>query len=148
AELPADPAAVPGFLRHFWALDRAATTAEDRRRTALYREDQARVEAWRASLDFEAFLDGLGLEVAVAPLSVEALPRAAQLTQRTSQLNVTTRRRSEAELRALWDGGALEALVVDVRDRFGDYGTTGLVLFGWTAEALAVDTFLVSCRAL
>ena len=148
AELPADPAAVPGFLRHFWALDRAGKTAEDGRRTALYRDERARDEARRDAPDLDAFLDGLGLEVAVAPMTAASLPRAAQLTQRTNQLNVTTKRRTEAELSALCDGGALEALVVDVRDRFGDYGTTGLVLFGWTADALSVDTFLLSCRAL
>ncbi len=148
AELPADPAQVPRFLRHFWALDRAQRTAEDGQRTALYQEERRRDEARRGAPDLESFLDSLGLSVAVAPLTVASLPRAAQLTQRTNQLNVTTRRRTEAELRALWEAGALEALVVDVRDRFGDYGTTGLVLFAWTADALAVDTLLVSCRAL
>ncbi len=148
AELPRDPAAVPGFLRHFWALDRARSTGEDQRRTALYQTEQRREEARRSAGDLEAFLDGLGLVVTMTPLSLAELPRAAQLTQRTNQLNVTTRRRTEAELRALWEQGALEALVVDVRDRFGAYGISGLVLFACRGGALAVDTLLVSCRAL
>jgi len=148
AELPTDPAKVPEFLRNFWAFDRLGGTGEDRVRTALYREARHRDEARRGAEDLDAFLDGLGLEVAVAPLTMASLPRAAQLVQRTNQLNVTTRRRSEAELLALWRGGELEALVVDVRDRFGDCGTAGLVLFSWTTDALAVDTFLLSCRAL
>src|SRR6185312_11919154 len=101
---------------HFWALDRFGTTAEDRRRTELYREGRARDEAQRSALDYEAFLDGLDLSVTIAPLTAEELPRAAQLTQRTNQLNVSTIRRTEAELRALWESGSLSALVVSVRD--------------------------------
>ncbi len=147
-ELPDDPARIPGFLRHFWALDQAASTDEDRRRTTLYQDEQQRVEARRAAPDLEAFLDGLALEVAVHPMTKASLPRAAQLTQRTNQLNVTTRRYTEAELLSRWESSALSALVVDVRDRFGDYGTTGVVLFSSTGDALEVDTFLLSCRAL
>ncbi|HEY4121440.1 MAG TPA: HAD-IIIC family phosphatase [Byssovorax sp.] len=147
-ELPEDPARVPGFLRHFWALDRAASTAEDRRRTTHYREEQQRVTARRAAPDLEAFLDGLALEVAAQPMTTASLPRAAQLTQRTNQLNFTTTRYTEAELLARLESSTFTASLFEVRDRFGDYGTTGLALLGPGADALEVDTFLLSCRAL
>src|SRR6185295_11117579 len=117
------PARVPGFLRGLWALDRRRITREDRRRAELHREESARDEARGAALCLSDFLDGLRLEVGFAPLTEASAARAAQLTQRTNQLNVTTRRRTEAELLALERSGALTGLVVDVRDRFGDYGT-------------------------
>ena len=41
-----------------------------------------------------------------------------------------------------------ECLAVDVSDRFGSYGLTGVAIFRAAAGALAVDTFLLSCRAL
>ena len=41
-----------------------------------------------------------------------------------------------------------KCLTVDVKDRFGSYGLTGVVIFRAAADALAVDTFLLSCRAL
>ncbi len=41
-----------------------------------------------------------------------------------------------------------QSLVVNVKDRFGDYGLVGLMLFEYDADALIVDTFLLSCRAL
>jgi acyl carrier protein len=53
-------------------------------------------------------------------------------------------RRTEAEVQSL----DAETLVVEVKDRFGSYGLTGVVIFRCTAGTLAVDTFLLSCRAL
>ena len=37
---------------------------------------------------------------------------------------------------------------MEVRDRFGDYGLVGVMIFGGRGEALEVDTFLLSCRVL
>jgi acyl carrier protein len=70
------------------------------------------------------------------------------LTQRTNQFNFTTIRRTAAEIGGLLADGALECLTVDVSDRFGDYGLTGVVLFRVSAEALEIDTMLLSCRIL
>ena len=55
----------------------------------------------------------------IAPADASQLARVAQLTQRTNQLNLTTIRRSEAELQHLCATGARECLTVAVRDRFG-----------------------------
>ena len=42
----------------------------------------------------------------------------------------------------------LECRAVEVRDRFGDYGLVGVMIFGCADQALTVDTFLLSCRVL
>jgi len=59
-------------------------------------------------------------------------------------LNFTTVRRSEAELRTL----TAECFTVNVTDRFGDYGLTGVMIMETGASELTVDTFLLSCRVL
>ena len=136
------------FLEHTWVFDRVRVTAEDRRRTALYREDRER-RSWREeALTFGSFLSGLELRVQIAPCSAAAVPRVAQLTQRTTQFNTTTLYRSEAQLRELMESGGLECLSVHVADRFGDYGVVGAMIVGMDSEVLWVDTFLLSCRAL
>src|SRR5581483_1256842 len=145
--LPPDPAALPRFLAHVWAFDRPPATADDRRRTEAYRQEAGRRDL-QAALTFEAFLATLALEVEIASPALPDLARVAQLTQRVNQLTFLPRRRSEAELRALLKRGTLECRVVRVRDRFGDYGLVGAMLFGPAADALDVDTFLLSCRAL
>jgi FkbH-like protein len=142
--LPAEPEDIPEFLKHVWAFDRARITQEDRERARMYQQNAERARAERSAGNLEEFLAGLKLEVAITPMQPSQVARVAQLTRRTNQMNATLARRTEAEVQAL----DAETLVVEVKDRFGSYGLTGVVIFRCTAEALAVDTFLLSCRAL
>ncbi len=141
-------AEIPAFLRHVWAFDSAKVTEEDRRRNQLYAEERERGRAQAEAPSLEAFLESLQLVVEITPLAPGELRRAAQLTERTNQMNVTTRRRSEAEIQALVASGDLECRTVHVSDRFGAYGLTGLMLYRVEDRALVVDMFLLSCRAL
>jgi FkbH-like protein len=146
--LPARAEEIPEFLKHVWAFDRARATEEDRRRPELYAQRAERARAERAAANLEEFLASLQLEIKIAALQAEQLARVAQLTQRTNQMNATCVRRSEAEVQALVGSGAAECLTVEVKDRFGSYGLTGVVIFRCPGGALVVDTFLLSCRAL
>ena len=144
--VPADAEAVVPFLRHCWPLDIAEVTAEDRERADRYRAERQRDAARAEAPSLESFLATLELTVDVRPLADADLARAAQLTRRTNQFNLTTVRRGPAELASLPAG--LRCHVVDVRDRFGDYGQVGVVVTGAEGDALVVETFLVSCRVL
>ena len=76
------------------------------------------------------------------------MPRIAQLTQRTNQFNNTTIRRTEPEVRRGLESGEVQCIAVEVRDRFGDYGLVGAAFYETRADALWVETLLMSCRAL
>src|SRR5690606_24252717 len=76
------------------------------------------------------------------------VPRTAQLTQRTNQFNLTTRRRTVAEVEALVGSPDPRCLVVTARDRFGDYGQVGVVITTQEAQTVRLETFLLSCRVL
>ena len=143
--LPEADDEIAGFLRRVWAFDVLQVTEEDRRRTAMYRQNAERAEFARGSGGIEAFLAGLQLKIEIDSPSEDELARVAQLTQKTNQFNVTTRRRDEASIRNL---NGKECLRVKVADRFGDYGLVGGVIFGETGEAIEVDSFLLSCRVL
>jgi FkbH-like protein len=147
-ELPADSLEAARFLRRVWAFDRWSVTAEDRRRSELYRDNLLREQSRKAAPTLAEFLAGLDLHVAIEPARAEEIPRLSQLTFRTNQLNFTTIRRSEAELRELCDKGALECLAVSAKDRFGDHGLVGAIFFTRAERMLILDTFLLSCRVL
>ncbi len=146
--LPARAEEIPEFLRHVWAFDRARVTEEDRKRPELYAQQAERAKAERASASLEEFLASLQLEVGIAPMEPAQLARVAQLTQRTNQMNTSCIRRTEAEIQALLESGEAECLTVEVKDRFGSYGLTGVIIFRCAAGALVADTFLLSCRVL
>ena len=138
---------VDQYLSHIWALDHWSATEEDRGRNASLSGVQEFGRERKAAEDLWHFMDSLGLQLGFGEGTQEQLPRMAQLTQRTNQFNFTTVRRSEAELAQDFSQG-LHALTVDVSDRFGSYGLTGLVLYRIRQTTLHVDTFVLSCRVL
>jgi amino acid adenylation domain-containing protein/FkbH-like protein len=145
-QLPEDPTLIPQFLDHCWVFDQLKTTEEDRGRAAMYQQNSLREQMQARAMSFADFIAKLELEVDIAPATSTQLARVAQLTQRTNQFNVNGRRRTEGELRQLAERG--EVLAVSVKDRFGDYGLVGAMMFEATDEALVVDSFFLSCRAL
>ena len=145
--LPENPAEIPHFLEHVWAFDHPVVTEEDRNRSAYYSQSQEFGRELKRSANFRDFLESLDLRVRFDSLTPERVSRVAQLTQRTNQFNFTTIRRTEAEVQALAASG-LECVTVDVSDRFGEYGLVGVMIFGTAANAIELDTLLLSCRAL
>jgi FkbH-like protein len=146
-QMPADNEQWPLFLRHVWAFDHLKATAEDKRRTGLYRENAEREQSREESQSFDDFIASLELNVEILPMEAQHLARASQLTQRTNQFNCTTIRRSESEIVQAISAGA-QCLIVNLRDRLGDYGLIGVLIYELKRESLVVDTMLLSCRAL
>jgi FkbH-like protein len=152
-QLPPEPARYVDALRAVPQLDRMTLTDEDRMRAAAYAAETARTAA-RAATEgdpdaLRAHLRALELVIHVRRIGDADVPRAAQLTQKTNQFNLTTVRRSEADLEAMRRDPAWRLYALDVTDRFGDYGTTGLV-FARKVDGATWDleTVLLSCRVL
>jgi FkbH-like protein len=138
---------IAGFIEHVWAFDRLSMTSEDQQRTAMYKQEIERVRFQKQAMTIEEFLAGLDLQITISEPSPTQVSRVAQLTQRTNQFNFTTVRRNDGEILHLSESG-LECRVVEVRDRFGDYGLVGVMIFGVRGDSLEVDSFLLSCRVL
>ncbi|MFJ9948568.1 SDR family NAD(P)-dependent oxidoreductase [Kitasatospora sp. NPDC091207] len=145
--LPADADQVPGFLQRIWAFDRPTVTAEDRRRTSMYRAGRERERLRGSAATLADFVSGLQLRTDIHRARPDQFDRVAQLTQRTNQFNLSGIRRTETELRAALADGA-DCWVVEAADRFGDYGLVGAAITRPRPEGLELDTFLMSCRVL
>jgi FkbH-like protein len=128
-QLPAAPGAISAFLEHIWAFDHLEITDEDRVRTKRYQQNNQRREFAKNIDDIATFLDQLNLHISITPMVASQIERVAQLLQRTNQFNTSAIRRSAGEIQHLLAKGEHECLVIDVRDRFGDYGLVGVVLF-------------------
>ena len=141
--VPADAAQIAPWLDHLWALDPVAR-ADAPARTRLYQQERERDALRAGSGDFQAFLDSLQLQVALAPPADDEWERVAELSRRTNQFNLVPRPMPAAHFRRL---GAC-CLALRVADRFGDYGLTGVLAWHVAARTLHVDTWMLSCRVL
>ncbi|GAB2713445.1 SDR family NAD(P)-dependent oxidoreductase [Nocardia thraciensis] len=145
--VPADESRLPGFVDDLWAFDRMKVTSEDRRRVAMYRDEARRAAYRQETMSLESFLAGLDLRVTVRDADEPDIARLAQLSVRTNQFTLTGRRYAEQELRDHREAGAT-VLAVEVRDRFGDYGLTGMILAHPDGDSLVVTSMALSCRVL
>jgi FkbH-like protein len=147
-ELPADPMLYPAFLAKLKCFDNPFISREDRARTTMYVADRQRTSLQSQFGSLDEWLHALGLRVLAEPLTAANLERAAQLFNKTNQLNLSTRRLTAAELLA-WSAAAGHHLwTFRVADKFGDHGLCGigsLVQKGSHAQLL---DFLLSCRVM
>ena len=124
-------------------------TEDGRSRRAMYRR---RALAQREEEDFVGpridYLRTLGMVLTIAPASAADLDRAAELTQRTHQLNTTGRTCSAAELSVLARSPDHRLLICTLVDRHGDHGRIGLVLVEAGREVWTIKLLLMSCRVL
>jgi FkbH-like protein len=96
----------------------------------------------------DAYLSSLEMEGALLPFRAADVPRIAQLVNKSNQFNLTTRRRSEAEIAALLEAPDHDGFTVRLRDRFGDHGLIAVVITRTEGHVMDVDTWLMSCRVL
>ena len=147
--------AVPAFPEHPYELPHFfqslvdnffqvySVTDEDRNKTTQYQANAARAEAQKQFADYASFLRSLQIQVTVSEADDVTIPRIAQMTQKTNQFNLTTRRYQDSDIRQfLQDGWRIWS--ISVSDRFGDSGITGCAL----VHRNDVDSFLLSCRVL
>jgi FkbH-like protein len=86
--------------------------------------------------------------VSIHPAGKDDIKRVAQLTQRTNQFNLTTRRYTEADIAAMAQNPNWRIYVLGLKDKFGDNGTVGLAQVEIQPKQWRVDTFLMSCRVI
>jgi FkbH-like protein len=149
-EVPADPSEFAKAVLSLECFDVLSLTEEDRRRGEMYREESDR-QQWLSAgpaADLGEFYRSLNMTVTIESPDGYALPRFAQLTQRTNQFNFTTRRYSEGDIRAKLADPAHRLYVISLEDRFGKLGVIGAAMVARQRESWRLDTFLMSCRAL
>lgn len=147
-ELGSDPSTYEAVLRSVGAFERFAISAEDADRTRYYADEAQRHELAASADNLEDFLASLDIRVAVAPIDAVSIARAAQLTQKTNQLNLTTRRYTESQLAEMLSVPRWRGYVLRSTDRFGDNGIVGVALTEALGEDCEIDTLLLSCRVI
>lgn len=147
-ELSQDPLSHRKLLAEGGWFDSLSFSEEDRQRTDMYRSELRRQTVERTAPSLESFLASLDMRLEVRHVTPDGVGRAAALTQRTNQFNLTTRRYSTDDITAMLGQDDTLVLSGHLIDRFGDLGVVGLVIIKVRGAEALIDTLVVSCRAL
>ena len=125
-----------------------AFSEDDLKRNAMYRENALRAQAEQSFTDYQAYLESLEMQAVIRDFEPVYLPRITQLTNKSNQFNLTTKRYTESEMRAVAEDDAYIRLYGQLKDRFGDNGIVSVVIGRKMGGILHVDLWLMSCRVL
>jgi FkbH-like protein len=147
-EISQDPLEYSATVRDCPVFARLALSAEDQHRTTMYAEQHSRASAEQKFQTKEDFFRFLEQEADLEPVNDLTLARVAQLTQKTNQFNLTTRRYTEQQIAEMAARPDFHILSIKVRDRFGDHGLVGVAIVHDRDDQCEIDTFLLSCRVI
>jgi FkbH-like protein len=129
-------------------FDTLTISAEDRERGVMYKAEAQRKQLQGQASDLETYLRSLEMVVEVKFADNFTLARIAQLTQKTNQFNLTTRRYSEADIKKYMEAENADVLSLQLMDKFGDSGLVGVCILKYSEQKAVLDTLLLSCRVL
>jgi FkbH-like protein len=147
-ELSDEPADYPRIIEAGRYFEIAALTAEDGERTESYQARHAAAEALESATDLSEYLTSLKMVAAIRPFEPVSMERITQLTNKTNQFNLTTRRVTLAEMESIANDPAYLTRSVRLRDRFGDHGLISVLFARVEKQTMTIDAWLMSCRVL
>jgi len=149
-ELPEDPVEYLLFLSKLNLFETNSYTEEDKDRTLLYKSEALRNEASRTYTSEADFLASLNMVSEVAAFDPFSIPRVSQLTQRSNQFNLRTKRYTEAEVKHMVsEKDRYVTFAFILADKYGSHGLIGVIILEKrNSNTLFVDTWIMSCRVL
>lgn len=145
-EFPSQPYELPIFFKQIVEdyFKVYSITDEDKKKTQQYKANASRAQEQRSFANFTDFLRSLDIQMSIEQANEFNIQRIAQMTQKTNQFNLTTRRYTDADVRKVITSG-WRIWCLSVADKFGDNGVTGCVMITPDGK---IDSFLLSCRIL
>lgn len=130
-----------GILSSCGLFDSLAISEEDRMRGSMYKAETHRKKLMVQITDMNKYYKSLEMVVEIRFADDFSIPRIAQLTQKTNQFNLTTRRYSEADIKRLAESETADVLYVRLQDKFGDSGIVGVCILKYSNQHAICDTF-------
>ena len=147
-DLPEDPSLYLQTLAGLNLFETASFSEADLQRADQYREEAQRELTKTHFTNINDYLVSLGMEIRLERFNAFNLPRIAQLSQRSNQFNLMTRRYGEAACEAMMADPSVAPFTVRLTDKFGDYGLISIVILKDSGGDVEIDEYLMSCRVL
>lgn len=129
-------------------FETTSLSADDAKRNEMYKENAKRAEQAAHFSDYGEYLKSLDMKAVIRSFEPIYIARIAQLTNKSNQFNLTTRRYTPEEIEGVAADGEYITLYGKLLDRFGDNGVVSVVIGHITGEECHIDLWIMSCRVL
>jgi len=135
---------------HMGLFYNLSSTKEDKDKSEMYKKQIQRESAKNEFSDIEEYLASLKLKLTIFEDDKSIIPRMSQMSQKTNQFNLTTKRYTEKDISNFITKSDSKVYAFSISDKFGDSGVTGLCIINFDKknQAADIDTFLMSCRII
>lgn len=128
-----------------------ALSDDDLKRSDMYAGNAKRTQAQSAFTDYGEYLKSLEMEGEIQSFIPLYMSRIAQLTNKSNQFNLTTKRYSQAEIEAVAEDPKHITVYGKLGDKFGDNGVVSVLIGridGEDQDELHMELWIMSCRVL
>lgn len=137
------------IIDHAGFFEATSVSDDDRKRNEMYMANKKRTELEESFTDYSEYLKSLEMEAEIAPFEKMYMPRIAQLTNKSNQFNLTTKRYTQDDIEKTAADDSNITLYGRLKDKFGDNGIVSLAIGNIRSGAeLHIDLWLMSCRVL
>ncbi len=136
------------YIDHSGFFETTSISEDDRKRNEMYMANKKRNQLEESFADYGEYLTSLEMEAEIKPFEKIYMPRIAQLTNKSNQFNLTTKRFTQEDIeREASDSGKI-TLYGRLKDKFGDNGIVSLAIGDIRGDELHIELWLMSCRVL
>jgi FkbH-like protein len=143
-----DPALFQNILSKNGYFDSLTFSEEDKNKTEMYLGEKIRTELKLNSDSYEDYLFSLNLEAEIENVQPNDIARVSQLTLKTNQFNLTTKRYTEDDILRFLRTDDVIIYTLKAKDKISDLGLVATAIVILENDVCKIDTFVMSCRAL
>ena len=135
-------------LDHSGFFETTTLSKDDSKRNEMYKANLERNKQLSSYADYSEYLRSLEMRAVIAPFENIYMSRIAQLTNKSNQFNLTTRRFSQSDIEHMAENKNYITLYGKLEDKFGDNGVVSVVIGEQKEDTLHIQLWLMSCRVL
>ena len=121
---------------------------EDLKKNDLYKDNAKRSQMMATFDDYDDYLKSLKMKAEISNFKPIYLERIAQLSNKSNQFNLTTKRYSLADIEQVYNSDDYIKIYGKLEDIFGDNGVISVVIGKINADELYIELWIMSCRVL
>jgi len=125
-----------------------ALSEDDLKRNEMYKANAMREQEKLSFEDYGKYLESLDMHGEISSFAPVYIQRIAQLTNKSNQFNLTTKRYTTEEISAVANSDEYVDLYGKLTDKFGDNGVVSVVIGKRDKRTLHIDLWIMSCRVL